>query len=73
MSTNLVDAGRERPTARGVYETAAIAGVSASFIRKEIAAKRLKRTQVGRRVLIKDCDLLEWLSRNDPREESEAA
>jgi excisionase family DNA binding protein len=63
MSANLKDA--ERPVARGIRETAAIVGMSPGFIRKAIDAGDLKRVRLGRRVLIKDSDLLEWLNRND--------
>lgn len=77
MSTNLNDAGRvgERPLARGVKETAAIVGLSPAFIRKALDSGELRRTRIGRRVLIKTDDLLEWINRpeEDPRKEPEAA
>jgi excisionase family DNA binding protein len=73
MSTNLRDA-TERPLARGIRETAQVCGLSPSFLRKAIDAGELRRTRAGRRVLIKDADLLEWLNRSDdPRTESAAA
>jgi excisionase family DNA binding protein len=72
MSTSLRDAETaKRPIARGIRETAEILGVSPSFVRKEIEAGNLRRTRLGRRVLVKDADLLEWLNRNDdPRTEA---
>lgn len=61
----------ERPIARGIRETAQVVGVSAGFIRKAIDAGELKPTRKGRRVLVKDADLVEWLNRNDdPRLEA---
>ena len=65
--------GSERPIARGIRETAEIVGLSASFIRKAIDAGELRRTRLGRRVLIKDSDLVEWLNRNDDPGAQEAA
>ena len=66
MSTNLKESGTsEQPKARGIRETAEIVGVSASFIRKALDAGELRRTRLGRRVVIKDADLVEWLNRND--------
>ncbi len=64
MSANLRAEMAERPIARGIRKSAEVADVSPSFIRKEISAGELKCVRVGRRVLIKDSDLLEWLNRN---------
>lgn len=73
MSANLREAETltERPIARGIRATAEIVGLSPGFIRKAIDAGELKRTRIGRRVLIKDADLVEWLNRSDdPRSEA---
>lgn len=59
----------ERPVARGIRQTAEVVGLSPSFIRKEIEAGHLKPTRLGRRVLIKDSDLLAWINEG----QSEAA
>lgn len=65
---------QERPIARGVRETAEIVGVSTSFIRKAIDAGDLRSTRIGRRVLVKDVDLLAWINTqpNSPLEEEAA-
>jgi excisionase family DNA binding protein len=55
----------ERPLARGIKQAAELVGVSPSYIRKAIASGELRRTRLGRRVLIKDSDLVEWLNRSD--------
>ncbi len=55
----------ERPVARGILETAAACGLSPGYVRLAIDRGELKRTRVGRRVLVKDSDLLQWLNRND--------
>lgn len=68
MSANLKDAETsvgERPIARGIRETAELVGLSSGFIRQAIDRGELKRTRMGRRVLIKDSDLVEWLNRSD--------
>ena len=70
MSANLKEpeTSAERPIARGIRETAEVVGVSPGFIRKAIDAGELRRTRLGRRVLIKDADLVEWLNRSeDPK------
>lgn len=63
---------KDRPLARGIRETAEIVGVSASFIRKVINSGELRVTRLGRRVLIRDSDLLEWLDagQGDQRQSS---
>lgn len=53
---------QERPIARGIRETAQIVGLSPSFIRKAIDAGNLRSTRIGRRVLVKDVDLLAWIN-----------
>lgn len=50
-----------KPIARGIKEAAEAVGVSPSFIRKAIEAGDLRRSRVGRRVLIKEEDLIAWL------------
>ena len=73
-ATKVTQERSERPLARGIRETAQVCGLSPSFIRKVIDAGELRSTRRGRRVLVKDADLLEWLNRNDdPRTESAAA
>ncbi len=47
-----------------IEEAAASTGLSKGYFRKIIAAGELKTTRAGRRVLIRDCDLKEWLDRN---------
>jgi excisionase family DNA binding protein len=47
-----------------VEEAAQSTGVSKGYLRKIIAAGELKTTRAGRRVLIRDADLREWLDRN---------
>lgn len=47
-----------------IDEAAQSTGVSKGYLRKIIAAGELKTTRAGRRVLIRDCDLKEWLNRN---------
>lgn len=47
-----------------IDEAALSTGVSKAYLRKIIAAGELKTTRAGRRVLIRDCDLREWLDRN---------
>ena len=47
-----------------IEEAAQSTGVSKGYLRKIIAAGELKTTRAGRRVLIRDCDLREWLDRN---------
>ena len=54
-----------RPLAMGIREAAEVVGVSPSFIRKMLDAGELKRTRLGRRVVIKETDLIEWLNRSD--------
>jgi len=54
---------QERPIARGIRETAQIVGLSPSFIRKAIDAGDLRSTRIGRRVLVKDVDLVAWIER----------
>lgn len=72
MSANVKDT--ERRIAHGIREAAEIVGVSPSFIRKQISAGVLRRTRLGRRVLIKDADLVEWLNRDDnPKADPKAA
>jgi len=53
-----------RPIARGIKEAAAAVGVSPSFIRKAIDAGDLRSTRLGRRVVVKETDLLEWVNRS---------
>ena len=67
MSNDSKNVGKvtERPLARGIREAAELVGVSPSFVRKAIDAGELRRTRLGRRVLIKDADLVAWLNRND--------
>jgi len=47
-----------------IDEAAQSTGVSKGYLRKIIAAGELKTTRAGRRVLIRDSDLREWLNRN---------
>lgn len=47
-----------------IDEAAQSTGVSKGYLRKIIAAGELKTTRAGRRVLIRDCDLREWLDQN---------
>jgi excisionase family DNA binding protein len=47
-----------------IEEAAQSTGVSKAYLRKIIAAGELKTTRAGRRVLIRDSDLREWLDRN---------
>jgi excisionase family DNA binding protein len=63
MSTEIK---QERPIARGIRETAQIVGLSPSFIRKAIDAGDLRSTRIGRRVLVKDVDLIAWIERGGP-------
>jgi excisionase family DNA binding protein len=64
----------ERPLLRGIRATAEITGLSASFIRRAIDEGDLRATRIGRRVLVKDADLLDWINRNDdPREDHQEA
>ncbi len=72
MSTQLRDVSAER-LAYGIKDAALNVGVSPSFIRKEIEAGHLRPTRLGRRVLIKHADLIEWVNRNDDPSQSEAA
>ena len=67
------DRQQERPIARGIRETAQIVGLSPSFIRKAIEAGDLRSTRIGRRVLVKDADLLAWINTpsNSPSEEGQ--
>jgi|GEM_PF-3210471 len=61
MSTEIK---QERPIARGIRETAQIVGVSPSYIRKAIGSGDLRSTKIGRRVLVKDVDLIAWIERD---------
>jgi excisionase family DNA binding protein len=71
MDTNVRDITAKHAIARGIKEAASLVGVSASFVRKEISLGHLKETRLGRRVLIKDSDLVAWLNRNDnPKQEA---
>jgi excisionase family DNA binding protein len=72
-NTKVTEKRVERPIARGIKQAADILGVSPSFIRKAIDAGELRRTRLGRRVLIKESDLIDWLNRNSDPRESEAA
>lgn len=47
-----------------IDEAAESTGLSKGFFRKIIASGELRTTRAGRRVLIRDCDLREWLDRN---------
>jgi len=47
-----------------IEEAAESTGLSKAYFRKIIAAGELKTTRAGRRVLIRDCDLKEWLDGN---------
>jgi|KBSSwiStaDraftv2_1062776.scaffolds.fasta_scaffold29312_2 excisionase family DNA binding protein len=47
-----------------IDEAAQSTGVSKGYLRKIIAAGELKTTRAGRRVLIRDRDLKEWLDQN---------
>jgi excisionase family DNA binding protein len=60
------DLQREKPQklAWAIEEAAASTGLSKAYFRKIIAAGELKTTRAGRRVLIRDSDLREWLDRN---------
>jgi excisionase family DNA binding protein len=45
----------------GIREAAQLCSVSTSFIRKALDAGELRRTRLGRRVVIKDADLKKWI------------
>lgn len=47
-----------------IDEAAASTGLSKGYFRKIIAAGEIQTTRAGRRVLIRDSDLREWLDRN---------
>ena len=47
-----------------IAEAALSTGVSQAYLRKIIAAGELRTTRAGRKVLIRDCDLKEWLDQN---------
>jgi excisionase family DNA binding protein len=47
-----------------IGEAAESTGLSKAYFRKIIAAGELKTTRAGRRILIRDSDLREWLDRN---------
>lgn len=57
-TTNLTQSQRR---AYRIHEAAEATGLSVGMIRKEIEAKRLKKTHVGRAVLILAEDLDAWL------------
>lgn len=67
---DVVTRNGERPICRGIRESAELIGVSSAFIRKLIAAGQLKSFRMGRRVLIKDVDLMALL---DAGQESHAS
>lgn len=60
------DPQQEKPEklAWAIEEAASSTGLSKAYFRKIIAAGELKITRAGRRVLIRDGDLREWLARN---------
>jgi excisionase family DNA binding protein len=72
MSIMTTEVKTERPLARGIRETAALVGLSPAFIRKAIDSGDLRSTRIGRRVLVKDADLLEWINApgEDPRKQA---
>ena len=47
-----------------IEEAAESTGLSKGYFRKIIAAGELRTTRAGRRVLIRDSDLRDWLDRN---------
>ena len=66
MSADLKEGvGTPHPIARGIREAAQAVGVSPNFVRKAIDAGELKRYRLGRRVLVKESDLLDWLNRGE--------
>lgn len=49
------------PLARSVQEAAYEVGISRSMLYREISAGRLRSRKVGRRTIVLDADLTEWL------------
>jgi excisionase family DNA binding protein len=50
----------------GLREVAELTGLSVAFLRNEVRAGRLRVLKFGRRVLVRDADLQEYLLRGSP-------
>ena len=58
-----VTGGQPYRLAWSVFETSSATGLSTGFIRKEIKAGRLRARRAGRRLLIMDADLRQYLEK----------